>query len=165
MHCCKLSLYKISRKTNAQNLRKWQKTQFWDRFWSFRPKSGPQRFLDFNSTRCQTFLQAIIVYDISWKTKETNLKKWQKKPSFGPQRFLDFTSTRCQTFLQAIIVYDISQKTNETNLKKWQKKTSFGPILAQIQAAKIWLCQLLDTMVSNHHVQYQKKLMNLEKTQ
>ena len=27
-HCCKLSLYPISRKTNEPNLRKWQKTSF-----------------------------------------------------------------------------------------------------------------------------------------
>ena len=32
-HCCKLSLYVISRKTNKSNLRKWQKTQFQARFW------------------------------------------------------------------------------------------------------------------------------------
>ena len=28
-HCCKLSLYAISKKINEPNLRKWQKTQFW----------------------------------------------------------------------------------------------------------------------------------------
>ena len=28
-HCCKLSLYAISRKTNDTNLRKWRKTSFW----------------------------------------------------------------------------------------------------------------------------------------
>ena len=40
--------------------------------------------------------------------------------------------------------------------------TNLGP-LAQIQVAfffpKISLCQLLDIVVSYHHVQYQKKLM------
>ena len=60
--------------------------------------------------------------------------------------------------------YAISRKT------KTSKKASFGPNLAhltQIRAAnfffffssKIWLRQSLDTIVSYHHVQHQKKLM------
>ena len=32
-HCCKLSSYAISRKSNEPNLRKWQETQFWAQFW------------------------------------------------------------------------------------------------------------------------------------
>ena len=42
--CCKLSLYAISRKINELNLRKWQKTQFPDRFCPFEP-NVPPRFL------------------------------------------------------------------------------------------------------------------------
>ena len=46
------------------------------------------------------------------------------------------------------------------------KKTSFGPdfdlfgpnLGCQVFFPKLWLCQLLDIMVS-YHVQYQKKLM------
>ena len=49
------------------------------------------------------------------------------------------------------------------------KKTYFGPDFgpidpksgSQISFSKIWLCQSLDTSVSYHHVQYQKKLMIL----
>ena len=40
--CRKLSLYAISRKTNEPNMRKWQKTQFWTRFWPLWPKFRPQ---------------------------------------------------------------------------------------------------------------------------
>ena len=48
IHCCKLSLHAISRKTNELNLRKWQKI-------SFGPDFGPNLdsqffFVDFTST-------------------------------------------------------------------------------------------------------------------
>ena len=47
------------------------------------------------------------------------------------------------------------------------KKSHFGPVLGLLSPnsdcqnffKKIWLCQSLDTMVSYHYVQYQKKLM------
>ena len=44
------------------------------------------------------------------------------------------------------------------------KKPSFGPDVAQIWGAKffspkIWLRQLVDVVISYHHVKYQKKLM------
>ena len=42
MHCCKLSLYAILRKTDTQNLRKLQKNQFWDQFLPLCPKVGPR---------------------------------------------------------------------------------------------------------------------------
>ena len=44
IHCCKLSLYAISRKTNEPNLRKWQKTQFPAQFWPIWPKFGSPIF-------------------------------------------------------------------------------------------------------------------------
>ena len=44
-HCCKLSLYTISRKTNEQNLRKWQKPNFGPDFDLFSSNSGRQSFL------------------------------------------------------------------------------------------------------------------------
>ena len=34
IHCCKLSFYAISRKTNEPNFRKWQKNQFQAQFWT-----------------------------------------------------------------------------------------------------------------------------------
>ena len=40
-HCCKLSLYAISRKTNERKLRKWQKTSFRADFGSFDPNVAP----------------------------------------------------------------------------------------------------------------------------
>ena len=59
-----------------------------------------------------------------------------------------------------ISLYAISRKINQPNLRKWQKKLVLGPVLTRIQAAKlIWLRQSVDTMVSYHHIQYQKKRM------
>ena len=54
-HCCKLSLYAISRKTTEPNLRKWhKKTSFWTAFEPFGPNLGPSIFffMYFTSTRC-----------------------------------------------------------------------------------------------------------------
>ena len=76
-HCCKLSLYAISRETDEPNLRKWQKTKFRDWFWSLWPKCGPQKFLSWNlpllhvRSCCKLSLHAI-----SRKTNEPNLRKW-----------------------------------------------------------------------------------------
>ena len=44
IHCCKLSLYAISRKSNESNLKKWQKTSFEHNFGTFGPNLGPQNF-------------------------------------------------------------------------------------------------------------------------
>ena len=49
IHCCKLSLYAISRKTNEPNLRKWQKTQFPAQFWPIWPKFGSPIFFFFKN--------------------------------------------------------------------------------------------------------------------
>ena len=77
-HCCKLSLYAISKKTIRQSLRKWKKTSFQTDFGPFGPKLGAKFFLmKFTSNTCQTLLQAII-FAISRKTNEPNLRKWQK---------------------------------------------------------------------------------------
>ena len=42
IHCCKLSLYAISKKTNEPNMRKWQKPIFTPNFGPFDPNLGPQ---------------------------------------------------------------------------------------------------------------------------
>ena len=45
MHCCKLSLYPISSKTNEPNLKKWQKKpSFEPDFGPYGPNSGHQNF-------------------------------------------------------------------------------------------------------------------------
>ena len=44
IHCCKLSLYAISRKTNEPNLTKWQKNWFPAHFWPIWPKFGSPIF-------------------------------------------------------------------------------------------------------------------------
>ena len=50
-------------------------------------------------------------------------------------------------------LYVTSKKTNEPNLRKLQKIKVLGPHLAHLAY------QALDIMVSDHHVQHQKKLM------
>ena len=45
IHCCNLSLYAISRKTNEPNLRKWKKFSFESDFGPFGPNMGPTNFL------------------------------------------------------------------------------------------------------------------------
>ena len=48
-HCCKLSLYAISRKSNDPNSRKWQKNSIWVWFRPVGPKIKPQFFSFFFS--------------------------------------------------------------------------------------------------------------------
>ena len=97
-HCCKLSLFAISKKSNEPNLRKLEKTQLWDQLWPLWPKFGIKKifFKDFTSTACQTLLQAIIVCNFK-ETNEPNLRKWSQAwckvqfwplfPKFGPKTF------------------------------------------------------------------------------
>ena len=46
-HCCKLSSYAISRKTNEPSLKRQQKTQFWVQFRPIQPKFGLPFFFFF----------------------------------------------------------------------------------------------------------------------
>ena len=97
-----------------------------------------------------------------------------EKPNFGPDFgpfspnlisqffFVIFTSTKCQRLSQATS-YLISRETYDPHSRKHR----FGPYLGPLGSnsgrhffSKIWLGQLLDIMVSYHHAQYQKKLMN-----
>ena len=52
IHCYKLSLYAISRKTNEPHLRKWHKTYFWTQFWPVLTQIWLPKILlvDFTST-------------------------------------------------------------------------------------------------------------------
>ena len=64
IHCCNVSLYAISKKTNEQNLRKWKKkTSFESNFGPFGQNLVLKNFncVNSNSPRCYTLLQAIIV--------------------------------------------------------------------------------------------------------
>ena len=84
-HCCKLSFYAISRKTNEPNLRKQQKTQFCRDFVLYQPKFGPQKyFLQVLPLLDVKHYCQLSLYTISRKTNEPNLRKQQKKPSFKP---------------------------------------------------------------------------------
>ena len=78
-HCCKVSLYAISRKTNEPSLRKWQKTQFWAQFWL---KFGPPNFFC-GFYLCQ-YLGIVPGYNLmQFQGKLLNqLEKMATKPSF-----------------------------------------------------------------------------------
>ena len=81
-HCCKLSAYKTSGKTNKSNLKKWQKTYFGTQFWPLWHKFEPPK----NFSRVLTLLDVehcckLSLYGISKKTNESKLKNG-KKPSF-----------------------------------------------------------------------------------
>ena len=90
-HCCKLSLYAISRKTKEQNLRKWQKNYFRARFW---PKFGlpffsPKKNLGLSLTK---YYGLVLSCTISEKTNGPILSKlnegrtdWRTD---GPERFI-----------------------------------------------------------------------------
>ena len=83
IHCCKLSLYAISRKTIEPNFRKWPKTIFAPNFGPFWPKFGLLNIFswilpDLDVKNCFK----LSLHVISRKTKK--IEKIAKKPSFGP---------------------------------------------------------------------------------
>ena len=84
MHCCKLTLYAISSKTNEPNLTNWQKTYFRAQFWPLRPKFKPQIF--FRGFHPYQMLD-IVAYKLSLNaiSKKNNKpnKENGKKTSFG----------------------------------------------------------------------------------
>ena len=77
IHCCKLSLHAVSRKTNEPNLRKWQKTSFGPDFGPFSPKSGCQFFFSKIWLR-----QSLSIRTISGKTNDPILRKLSDISSF-----------------------------------------------------------------------------------
>ena len=70
-----------------------------------------------------------------------------------PAQFFFFFFSWILPLFYQLSLYVTSKKTNEPNLRKLQKKNVLGPHLAHLAY------QALDIMVSDHHVQYQKKLM------
>ena len=76
IHCCQLSLYAISRKTNEPNLRKWQRTQIRTRFWLNRPRLGLQFFFLKNLPSSVTrYHDQLSSCTISEKTNDLILRK------------------------------------------------------------------------------------------
>ena len=79
MHCCKLSLYAISRKTNEANLRKWPKLLFQVRFWpKFVPPSQTNKLFGVLYLEDVMHCYKLSSYATSRETNESNLRKWQK---------------------------------------------------------------------------------------
>ena len=87
-HCCKLSLYAISKKTNEPNLRKWQKNQFWVQFWHIQPKFGPPIFFSkiwLSVARCYGHLSSCTI------SKQTNNPILRKLSDGRTDRLVDGT--------------------------------------------------------------------------
>ena len=132
-------------KTNDPNQRKWQKTQFWDQFWSLKFFLWVLPPLDVMHC-CK-----LSLYATAMEPNELNLRKWEKKLALGPTLaplaqslvpkhfFVDFTSPRC---------YVTSRKTNKPNLRKWQKTwfgSNFGPLGPNLG------CQFFPQKICLHH--------------
>ena len=82
-HCCKLSLYAISRKTNEPSLRKQQKNQFCGDFGLYQPKFGPQKyFVQVLPLLDVKHYCKLSLYTILRRTNKPNLRKQQKKTQF-----------------------------------------------------------------------------------
>ena len=120
-HCCKLSAYKTSGKSNKSNLKKWQKTYFGTQFWPLWHKfEPPQKF-----SRVLTLLDVehcckLSLYGISKKTNESKLKNGKNLVSglilalltqirFPNSFSVGFTSTMCHKLLQAVTVCNFKE--------------------------------------------------------
>ena len=79
-HCCKLSLYAFSRKTNELNLRKWQKSSFGPNFDPLWPKFGHQFF--FKSLACQS-LDIMVSYHHVEYQKKLMIQFWENLVTDG----------------------------------------------------------------------------------
>ena len=85
IHCCKLSLYAIWKKTNEQNLRKWKKTSFGLDFGPFGANLGFKNIFSkilplIDLRHCRQ----LLLNATSRTTNEPNLIKWQKNLVSGP---------------------------------------------------------------------------------
>ena len=88
IHCCKLSLYAMTRKTNEPNLRKWQKTLFWARFRLICPKFGPPIFFFFLKPDSSVTIYhcQLSSSTISEKTNDPILRKLSDGRTDGQRR-------------------------------------------------------------------------------
>ena len=136
MHCCKLTLYAISSKTNEPNLTNWQKTYFRAQFWPLRPKFKPQIFF-------RGFHPYQMLDNVAYKLSLNAISKKNNKPNkengkktslgsnfgaFGPnsgRQFFFFFFFFFKNLAPSITRYHgqlswftISEKTNDPILRK-----------------------------------------------
>ena len=132
-HCCKLSLYALSRKTNEPNLRKWQKPSVKTEFGPFSPNLGPKKF------SCGFYHHSILDNAASYHCRQFQGKlinqTWEngKKISFGPDFdpfgpksgrqfffffFKNLTPSVTRYHDQLSSSCTISEKTNDPILRK-----------------------------------------------
>ena len=115
MHCYKLSLYAISRKTKELNLRKQQKTQFRNQFQSLQPKFGPPKI----------FFWILHLLDVA----NFAILRKTNKPNFGPNFGLFGPNSGQHFFFQksgfvshqiswSHIIMDNTKKNNDPILRK-----------------------------------------------
>ena len=116
-------LCNLKRKTNAPNLRKWQKKKL---ILNLILACFTQIFVTFTSIRCWTLLQVIIVCNFKeyyWTELETMAKYPVSRPilaslaKYGPQSFLSISPLLDVIHCCKLSLYAISRKTNDPNLK------------------------------------------------
>ena len=83
LHCCKLSLYAISRKLMMQTGENGKKPSFMLDFSSFGPNLGPKKFFVYFASTTY-YCCKLSLYATSRKTNKPNLRKWQKNLVSGP---------------------------------------------------------------------------------
>ena len=99
-HCCKLSLYAISKKTKELNVRKWQKTSLWAWFRHAGPKFGLHFFCC-----CKNLVSSATQYHgqlSSCTISEKNNDPILRKISDGQMDHSDFTG-HCGTNIKCPI--------------------------------------------------------------
>ena len=90
-HCCKLSRYAVSKKTNEPHLRKWPKTSFWDWFRPVGLKFGQRVYFFFKylvSSDTRNYGQ--LSCTISEKTNDPILRKLSDGRTGGRTNQSDF---------------------------------------------------------------------------
>ena len=134
-HCCKLSLYSTSRKTNDSNSRKWQKNTFWA--W-FRPIGAKFRmsFFSLKNLTSQS-LDIVVSYQQLIQSWENLVMDGQmEKETDRPMRDymglcltnIEHPKTHKHTKIQKIILSFISCCT--VHLLNWLMKRSFNFIFS-----------------------------------
>ena len=132
-NCCKLSLYAKSRKTNEPNVRKWgekKQTNLGPDFGLFGPNLGAKKILLVLTPPNVRHCCKPLLYVISQKTNEQNLRKWQKKlvsetilaplTQIQADNFFFFSKIWLQQSLDIMVNYHHLQYQKKLMIQSWE---------------------------------------------